>query len=59
MIAQKAAPYCLPCNRHHVPGTTPMCRQNRAWMLIGWFLFTMALLIIAMAAAGLSVGAWN
>ena len=58
MIAQKAAPYCSWCNRHHIPGTTPACDGNRAWALIGWFLFTVALLTITMAAAGLSVGVW-
>ncbi len=52
------APYCLPCNRHHVPGSTDRCASERAGALIGWFLLLVASVLIGVAFGALSVGVW-
>ena len=50
------APYCLACNRLHLPGR---CRcSDRMVTLLGLFLLMVAEAIIGVALAGLSVGAW-
>ncbi|AEK09862.1 hypothetical protein FGG30_gp050 [Mycobacterium phage Pixie] len=52
------APYCLPCNAHHVPGSTSRCGAERLGALLGWVLLTLAMVIVGLALGALSVGAW-
>ncbi|AJD82272.1 hypothetical protein PBI_KESHU_52 [Mycobacterium phage Keshu] len=51
-------PYCLPCNRHHVPGSTDRCAAERLGALLGLVLLTLAMVIVGLALGALSVGAW-
>lgn len=49
------APYCVPCNRHHLPEQP--CR-DRGLALLGWFLLLVASVLIGLAVGAASVGLW-
>ncbi|QFG09436.1 hypothetical protein I5H08_gp051 [Mycobacterium phage Yuna] len=47
------APYCLPCNRHHVDACPP---GERLWALLGVLLLNVAMVIVGLAAGALWLG---
>ncbi|ALF01422.1 hypothetical protein SEA_LILPHARAOH_43 [Mycobacterium phage LilPharaoh] len=47
------APYCLPCNRHHVGDCPP---GERLAALVGVVLLNVAMTIVGLAAAALWLG---
>lgn len=53
---RRPAPYCGPCNRHHEPRSTELCRSNRLWSLLGCLLLFVACIITGVALGLLSVG---
>ncbi|AHB79582.1 hypothetical protein PBI_VALIDUS_52 [Mycobacterium phage Validus] len=47
------APYCLPCNRHHLGACPP---GERLGAIVGVILLNLAMMLVGVAAAGLWLG---